>query len=77
MSSTIRSAPRPDVNADIVIDYRDWLLAGDAESSAAEFMSQDCIVYRFQQSWAEGGVDAKGSVHDFFSDLVLGHDRVA
>jgi hypothetical protein len=58
----------------IVIDYRDWLLAGDAESPAAEFMRQDCIINRFQQSWAEGGVDAKGSVHDFFSDLVLGHN---
>jgi hypothetical protein len=30
----------------------------------------------FMQQQLGGGVDAKGSVHDFFSDLVLGHDRV-
>ena len=36
-------------------------------------MRQDGIVNRFQKSWAEGGVDAKGSVYDFLSDLVFGH----
>jgi hypothetical protein len=59
---------------DIFIDYRDRLLARDAESATREFMRQDCIVNRFQQSWAEGGMDAKGSIHDFFRDVVLGHN---
>ena len=30
-------------------------------------MRQDCIINRSQQSWAEGGGDAKGGAHDFFA----------
>ena len=40
--------PEPGVDADVLLDYRDRLLARGTESSPAEFIRQDSIVDRFQ-----------------------------
>jgi hypothetical protein len=66
--------PETGVDSDIPIHHRNGLLTGAAESSLREFIAQNGIVYGFQQPGPEGGMHAKGSIHDLFRNGVFGHD---
>ena len=60
----------PGVDPDVLVGYGDGLLSGTLKSSPGEFMRQDSIVDRFQQSRSEGGVDAERA-STFMADSII------
>ena len=65
--------PEPDVDPNRPIDHRDCLWADRSDSTLSKFIGEHGMVNRFQYSWSEGGVDAKGGVHDLLGDGILSH----
>jgi hypothetical protein len=63
----------PDVDPNRSVDHRDCLLADRPKSTLSQFIGEYRMINRFQQSWSQGGVDAKGGIHDLFGDGVLCH----
>jgi hypothetical protein len=65
--------PESGVDADALIDDRDWLLAHRAETPTTQFVRQDRIVNGLKQARSERGVNAESGVHNLLSDGVPGH----
>jgi hypothetical protein len=65
--------PESRVDADILVDYRDGLLAYRAETPAAQFIRQDRFVNRFQQARAKRRMNTESGVDDLLGNDVLGH----
>ena len=67
--------PEARVDADILIDDRDRLLAHRADSPAAQFIRQDRIVNGFEQARAQRRMNAESGVDNLLGNGVLGHCR--
>ncbi len=52
------------------------VLVNCPETPTLQFVRQDCVVHRFQQTRSERGVNAESGVHDLLSDGVFGHTGI-
>lgn len=61
------------VDADLLVDHRDALLASDAQPAFFQLVGQGRLLDRLQQSRTEPGVHAKGCIDDLLSHGILVH----
>jgi hypothetical protein len=61
------------IDAEILIDHRDRLLLGRAQTPAAQFMRQDRVIDRFEQAWAKRCMNAESGVDDLLGYGVFVH----
>ena len=64
--------PKTFFQADIFINYWKWLLTFSPEASFSKLKGESCLIYRFKQAWAKGGVDLVGAVDDYLGQFILG-----
>jgi len=63
--------PESSIDTDVLLDYRNRLLAHRAETPAAQFIRQDGIVNRFQQARAKRRMNAESGIDDLLGNGVL------
>ena len=62
-------------DAGALIDHRDLGLAHDPQSPLFQLPSQSQRLNTFQQTWAEGRMNAIGGIHNLPGQVVLGHTQ--
>ncbi len=53
--------PKSGVDADALIDHRNRLLPDDTEPPAVQFVRQDCLIDRFEQTRSQSGMNGKAA----------------
>jgi hypothetical protein len=48
-------------------------LTFNVQSSFSKLIGERCLINRFKEAWAKGGVDLEGAVNDYLGYFILGH----
>jgi hypothetical protein len=63
-------------DAGALIDHRDLGLAHDPPSPLFQLPSQGQRINTFQQTWAEGRMNAIGGIHNLSGQVIFGHLKI-